>query len=195
MKKNLKALLKESNGRINVYKKAILEAEKSFRELNSDNMQGTLIQIEDYLDSNQIYAFENWFDGVVWDGPNIKRYWVTVTLKYPYNKMPNPQAALRLVNTGAKVTFKESDDYVAVKVEKPDDLDPTTRKPKEKKERIWLVTLQIPRRFIEGAVDDDVEVPTEQPNALEPNKEEPKEEEAPAEAPEKPAGEAEEVEL
>lgn len=191
-KSNLKKALKEQDARISAYKKAIHESEKTFRQLNSDNMQATLIQFEDYLDSNHLYAFENWIDGVIWDGPNIKRYWVIVTLKYPYEKMPDPKGALRLVNTGAKISYKKTIEYVPIKVKNPDDIDPATRKPKEEIQDIWLVTVKVPRRFIEGAIDDEFEEPEDQKQA-EPSEEPSSEPEG--ETPEAPAEEGEELEL
>ena len=173
------SLSKGSKIRLEKYRLAIMESEKSFRELNSENMQGTLIQIEDYLDNNHLYAFDNWIDGVVWDGPVVKRYWVSITLKYPYDKMPDPQGAARLVNSGATVTFKESVEYVSVKVEQPDDLDPATRKPKEEKKDIWLITIRVPRRFIEAAIDDYEEMEPGAEQAEQPPEEPATEEEAP----------------
>lgn len=153
-KKRLRALLIESKNRSKTYNTKILEVEKSFRELDSGNNQATLIQFEDYLDNNHLYAFKNWIEGVVWDGPNVRRYWIDVTLKYPRVIMPDPRGAMRLVNSGAIITFKEDTEIVSVKPEKNDDLDPMTRKPKEKEEEIWLITIQVPRRFIEDAIED-----------------------------------------
>lgn len=177
----ISSLLENSDSRLRQYRLAITESEKSFRELNSENMQGTLIQIEDYLDNNHLYAFENWIDGVVWDGPTVKRHWVHITLKYPYDKMPDPQGALRLVNSGATITFKESVEYISIKVEKPDDLDPATRKPKEEKQDIWLITMDIPRRFIEDGIDDYEEIEPEAAEAEEAPEESGGEEEMPEE--------------
>ena len=153
-KKELRGLLEGSKHRIQTYTKKISESEKSFRELNSTNIQATLIQFEDYLDNNHLYAFENWIDGVIWDGPNVRRYWIDITLKYPYKMMPDPRGAMRLVTSGAKITYKEDTEIVSIKPEKSDDLDPMTRKPKEVEEDIWLINILVPRRFIEDAIDD-----------------------------------------
>ena len=84
--------------------------------------------------------------------------------------MPDPQGAMRLVNTGAKVTYKEDTETISITPKNADDLDPMTRKPKEKEEDIWLITILVPRRFIEDAIEDYQE--------LEPSKVEPPEEEA-----------------
>lgn len=170
-KKKLQTLLKESKNRSRVYSNKIFEVEKSFRELDSANNQATLIQFEDYLDNNHLYAFKNWIEGVVWDGPNIRRYWVDLTLKYPRYLMPDPKGAMRLVNSGAIITFKEDTEIVSVRPEKNDDLDPMTRKPKEKEEEVWLITIQVPRRFIENAIEDYEELEP-QPVAQEPEIEE-----------------------
>lgn len=192
MSKNQVASLLENSGtRLKKYQIAITEAEKSFRELDSKNMQGTLIQIEDYLDSNHLYSFANWIEGIVWDGPIVKRYWISITLKYPYKKMPDPQGALRLVNSGATVTFKESVEYVPIEVKQPDDLDPATRKPKEEKIDIWLITIRVPRRFIEAAIDDYEEM---EPGAKQQEEQQTEEAETEEEAPEEEFG-GEELEL
>jgi len=173
----LQEQVRDTERRIKIYKKLINEAEKSFRQLNAQNMQGTLIQFEDFLDSSHLYAFRNWIDGVVWDGPNVKRYWISVTLKYPYDKMPEPRGGMRLVNMGAYITYKQSTETLPTKVEGPEDLDPITRKPKEEKVDIWLVQICVPRRFIQDAIDDEEE--------LEP---EPQETEEPEETPEEGEG-------
>lgn len=142
----------------------ITEAQRSFRQLNSQNMQGTLIQFEDYLDQNHIYAYENWIEGVIWDGPNVRRYWVDITLKYDYEQMPDPRGAARLVETGAKITYREDKEIVQSDSKNPDNLDPVTRKPREESRPIWLIVISVPRRFIEDAIDDydDIDQPRPQ---------------------------------
>ena len=34
----------------------------------------------------------NWFKGEIVEGPEIEKYWVTVTLMYPHKLMPTPGA-------------------------------------------------------------------------------------------------------
>jgi len=166
-KEKLKSLIEQSNYRIKKYKEKILEVEKSFRELNSLNMQAVLIQFEDYLDNNNLYAFDNWLEGIIWDGPNVKRYWVDVTLEYPYDKMPDPLGAMRLVNTGAKISYKKSTEIISVPVRNANDLDPVTRKPKEKKIDVWLVKILVPRRFIDNSVEEYSELEPEKNDSIE----------------------------
>jgi len=156
-KSEIRHHLVESKKRITAYNKVLNEAERTFRELNSRNMQATLIQIEDFFDSNNLYAFNNWFEGVIWDGPNVNRYWVELTLQYPFKLMPEPRAMARFAEMGVKYKFVETTIMTAVEIKKPDDLNPVTRKPKEKEEHIWLITLKIPRHLIEDPMPDDTE--------------------------------------
>lgn len=175
----LEEQVRETERRIKTYKKLINEAEKSFRQLNAQNMQGTLIQFEDFLDSSHLYAFRNWIDGAVWDGPNVKRYWISVTLKYPYDKMPEPKGGMRLVNMGAYITYTLSSEKVPATVDGPDDLDPITRKPKEEEVDIWLIEICVPRRFVQDAIEDEMDVEIEQEPKTEESEETPEEGTAP----------------
>lgn len=130
----------------------IMEAERSFRELDSENMQATLIQIEDFFDTNNLYVYKNWFNGELWDGPDIKRHWVELTLMYPYNDMPDPKGAKRLVNAGAKIRFEESKGVFPVDhARAKDEIDNITRKPKEEERPVWLVHFKIPKNLIQDA--------------------------------------------
>lgn len=68
--------------------------------------------------------------------------------------MPDPDAALRLIKHGAKVYFKKDELVEPVKITKAEDLgveDPKTgkRKPKKKKTPVWLVTIEMPRDFVD----------------------------------------------
>lgn len=156
-KSELYTHLIESKNRIDAYNKVLTEAERTFRELNSRNMQATLIQVEDFFDSNNLYAFNNWFEGVIWDGPNIERYWIEITLQYPFELMPEPRAMLRFGEMGVKYDFEDTVIMVPKTVKSPSDLDSATRKPKEEEQHIWLVTLKIPRHLIEDPMPDDSE--------------------------------------
>ena len=156
-KSELYNYLVESSKRIRVYDSILSESERTFRELNSRNMQATLIQIEDFFDSNNLYAFNNWFEGLVWDGPNVDRYWIELTLQYPFELMPEPRAMLRFGEMGVTYDFEQTTVKVPIKVKNPNDLDPMTRKPKEEEKKRWLVTLRIPRHLIEDPMPDETQ--------------------------------------
>jgi hypothetical protein len=100
-----------------------------------------------------LYAYKNWEYGEVIAGPDVSRYWITVSLMYPYKMMPDPDGALRLIDHGARVFFRQEELLEPVKVVTPDDLgpeDPKTgkRKPKKKKSKIWIVDIEMPRDFV-----------------------------------------------
>lgn len=124
----------------------------------------TLMQVDSVLDSLNVYAYENWIEGEIVDGPAIERYWVTVTLMYPKKLMPNPDGAKRLVDAGCKVYYAKDDFITAAKLVTPDDIDYEQRGPdaqpkaKEVKRAVWLVTLEIPRQFMDSLVTDKVQI-------------------------------------
>jgi hypothetical protein len=67
--------------------------------------------------------------------------------------MPDPDGALRLIKHGARVFFYHDELVEPVKITKPDDLGPTDpktgeRKPKSKKSKVWVVTIEMPRDFV-----------------------------------------------
>lgn len=122
----------------------------------------TLLQVDSVLDSLNVYAYENWIDGEIVDGPAIERYWVTVTLMYPRKMMPNPDGAKRLVDAGCKVYYAKDEFVTAAKLETPDDMDyeklgaDGMPRAKEVRRPVWLVTLEIPRSFMDSLVTDRV---------------------------------------
>lgn len=137
------------------------------RLADSEDLVDIMISVENYLDTNDIYTFKNWIDGEVVSGPYVKKYWVKVTLKYDYEKMPDPTGGLRLLKHGTKITFRRGVEEVPIEIKSPDDYQPGTKKPKMKKKKIWLIDLLIPRRFVESITkevmdlyDEDVDVDT-----------------------------------
>lgn len=138
---------------------ASYKTRKLINRLNdSKNLVDVLIQFERFIDSLDLYVYKHWFDGEVVDGPNISRYWISVILKYPYNKMPDPNGGLRLIKHGVKVYYKKTHEIMSVDIQTPDDYEPGTKKPKKNKKKIWLVEIIIPRKFIEELDDSDLEL-------------------------------------
>tara|TARA_B100001245_G_C22718501_1_gene349218 strand:- start:55 stop:561 length:507 start_codon:yes stop_codon:yes gene_type:complete len=123
--------------------------------LRSIDGNGTLLDIllefEHMLDEQGMYGYENWKLGEVAHGPKLSRYWLNVTLMYPYLKMPNPRAALRLKNIGCDVNFKKATLKVPVTVKSQEDLD-MKKKPKLKNHTVWLVDVWMPRKFVDEAL-------------------------------------------
>ena len=110
-----------------------------------------LLEFEHMLEEQGMYGYENWKEGEVAQGPKLSRYWLNVTLMYPYLKMPNPKAKARLENIGCDVKFKKATLKTPRTVKKQEDLD-TNRKPKLDSEDVWLVDVWMPRKFVDEAL-------------------------------------------
>jgi len=120
--------------------------------VDSSSDLNVLIDFEEVLDNLNIYSYKNWEHGEVIAGPEVSKYWVTITLMYPYKLMPDPDASLRLIKHGARVFYGKDTFMEPVKIQTPDDLQPPDesgkRKPKRIKRPVWLVTIEMPRQFV-----------------------------------------------
>jgi len=140
---------------LNTYMKEIEELKQTLDNLiDSSSDLNILLEFEEVLDNLNIYAYKNWEYGEVLAGPEVSKYWVTVTLMYPYKLMPDPDAAMRLIKHGARVFFGKDTMIEPKKIKTPDDLgeiDPESgkRKPKKIKRPVWLVTIEMPRQFVD----------------------------------------------
>jgi hypothetical protein len=120
-----------------------------------------LLEFEGILDNLHLYAFKNWINGEVVDGPHISRYWVEATLMYPEKMMPDPDGALRLTKHGCYVYFQKEDFIINVDIKSPEDLetnDRGERKPKKVKKPVWLVKIVMPRHFVDEFNSSKIEV-------------------------------------
>lgn len=112
----------------------------------------TLMFIQEFMDSINIFAYENWINGKITDGPNIKKYWVDITVMYKHNHMPDPRAGSRLTKRGCKVKFYK-DSVEVPKTIKTDDYDSSAsaseKRKRKKKIDAWVVEIKIPRHIID----------------------------------------------
>lgn len=120
------------------------------RLTKSEDLIDILIDIENYFDSNNLYAFKNWIKGEVVGGPFVKKYWIKVVLKYPYKDMPDPDGGLRLLKHGTKIHFGIALEKYPIEVKSESDFEPGTKKPKMKNKKVWLITFLIPRKFVQN---------------------------------------------
>jgi hypothetical protein len=71
--------------------------------------------------------------------------------------MPDPRAALRLINIGCKVSFAKTRIEVPIEVKDYEDFVQGTRYPKMSKKRVWMVEVTIPFELMddikEGSID------------------------------------------
>lgn len=126
---------------------------------DSPHLLDILLQMEDVLDSLDIYVFKNWYSGEVAEGPVVRRYWLDFTLKYPYDKMPDPKAALRLLKHDVRVDFwkakvKGAEFIDADEANQAEDNEVGSHEASEEdkrddeKDTVWLVRISIPRRLV-----------------------------------------------
>lgn len=135
----------------------ILSQYKLIQELyKNDDFFEILINIDDFFDILNLYVFPNWLEAEVVDVDFLK-YFTSITLKTPYEKMPHPKGAQLLLKYDCQVKYRETYEYVPrdVKVLSDTYLDKRTgeRKPKAEKKKVWIIDLLIPNRYL---INDNV---------------------------------------
>jgi hypothetical protein len=124
-----------------------------------NDLLGMLMEFERTLDNAEIFAYKNWILGELVEGPDISRYWIKTVWMYPYALMPDPNAGLRLTKLGAKVNFRKGIFKKPVKVTGPKDwVDPETKRAKMAEHDIWLVTIELPMKYITRGLTQTPEI-------------------------------------
>lgn len=124
-----------------------------------NSLLDTLLEFERTLDNAEIFAYKNWILGELVEGPTIGRYWYKTVWMYPYAMMPDPNAGLRLTKLGAKVNFRKGIFKKPVTVRGPQDwADPETKRAKMSEYEIWLVTIDMPIKYINRGLEQNPEI-------------------------------------
>ncbi len=127
----------------------------------SENVLDILVEFERVFDELDIYVYKNWLKGEIVEGPKIDRYWITVTLMYPYKLMPDPDGAMRLIDHGCKVWMGQDTLKHVAKVEGADTLERNeeTGKLEAKviESPVWVVKVTMPRHFVDEIQTDKVQ--------------------------------------
>ena len=114
-----------------------------------------LMEFEKTIDNSNLYAYKNWMDGELVEGPVIDRYWFTTTWMYPQTLMPDPDGSLRLIKYGCKVYYKKDTYLEPSKVLSGKDLkgglSNERKQAKIIEHPVWLVTIEMPRKFVDEA--------------------------------------------
>lgn len=131
---------------------------------NTNTLLDMLLNVEGVLDKLDMYAYENWIEGVVVAGPDIKRHWITITLMYEYENMPDPSALKRLDSINCRLNMRKSQFTEPVRVNSVHDTELVTRdgitrrRAKTKTTDVWLVTIDVPRSLVDEFSGDAVEL-------------------------------------
>jgi len=138
----------------------IKDAVENINRINgNETLLDLLLEFEKILDETGIYAYKNWSLGEVVVGPLLERHWFSVTLMYPHKQMPDPDAMRRLTKQGCKVEYVKEQVETPVKVKSIEDIeDLQSKTPKTEKKDVWLVKIEMPRRFIENFDDRSLEI-------------------------------------
>lgn len=108
----------------------------------SPHLLDILVQMEDVLDSFDLYVFKNWIKGEVVEGPSVRRYWFDFTLRYPIDQMPDPKGAMRLLKHGVRINYEKAT------VEKDNGDEPMEEDATTPRATHWEIKISIPRRLI-----------------------------------------------
>ena len=122
----------------------------------------TIMDFERVLDSLDIYAFANWKKGELIEGPILEKHWVECTFMWPLKSMPDPDGGKRLTIYRAKVSYSKDDLLTPMDVKSYDDFRSGTKKPKMRKDRVWLVKIRLPIELIKEFRDGFKEVEGEE---------------------------------
>jgi hypothetical protein len=135
---------------------------KKISETNS--LLDMLLEFERVLDDRDIYTYKNWMKGEILEGPLFDRHYITVKLMYPEADMPDPAGAKRLFKLGCLVKYDKNTLRSPIKVKTPDDITmvPTPdgrmrTKAKTKDEPVWVVSVKMPRRYVDEFSTDTIE--------------------------------------
>lgn len=142
--------------------KMVNDSIKKISETNS--LFDMLLQFEEVLAEVDLYAFKNWIKGEILSGPDLKRHYVVVKLMYKNTEMPDPAGAKRLMARGCLVSFEKDTLVTPRKVKSYNDIKIETRpdgntryRAKPQKEPVWVVTVEMPRRYVDEFSTDVVE--------------------------------------
>ena len=110
----------------------------------SDGSMNTLLDFERVIDEADVYAYKNWINGELVQGPDVGRYSCTCTFMWPYKLMPDPRATLRLATIGCNVKMMKSKIDVPVAVTSYEDFQSGSRYPKMQENKVWFMQIEIP---------------------------------------------------
>jgi len=143
-----------------------------------ESLLDMLLEFEGILDEVDLYAYKNWMKGEILEGPDVGRHWVTAKFMYMSEDMPDPAGAERLLSRGMKVKFCREELKYPKKIKNWDDVDQARSfnargggygglgglggvgyvKPKVMTDKVWVVEIQMPRKYVDNTIQDYVDV-------------------------------------
>ena len=124
----------------------------------TDSNLATLMDFERVLDELDLYAFRNWKQGELVEGPTYERYFVTCIFMWPRKMMPDPEGAARLLDYGCEVRYKQDQLQYPLKVKSPSDFKPGTKMNKLVSKPVWLVEIVMPKKLMQDVTKGSLEL-------------------------------------
>lgn len=146
---------------------------------DQDGLLDILLGVEEYFDNMDLYAYKNWINGEIVEGPNVSKYWVEITLKFSHDTFPDPVATKIFEKQGTKIFVRP--DWEVHPIEHPrsnDDMQSilgnaaNLSTPKDERTPILLVKFQIPRRLVNPESFDEYKLMASDFNSNSMNEEE-----------------------
>lgn len=140
----------------------IIDAIQSVKEITlSDSALSTLLDFERVLDELNLYAFKNWKQGEVVKGPDYEKYFVSVTLMWPYKFMPDPRGGEQLLNYNCVVQYRKDNLEYPVLIKSEFDFQPGKKIAKTKKTKVWLVEITMPKQLMDEIAKGSIDIENE----------------------------------
>lgn len=123
-----------------------------------------LLEFEGVLDDLDLYAYKNWNQGEILEGPSVHRHYINVKLMYPYKKMPDPEGAKRLLARDCLVKYNKDTLLTPRKIKTFDDVEVDLRPDGSQKyiaktdsQPVWVVSIDMPRRFVDEFTSEKIQ--------------------------------------
>ena len=124
----------------------------------SNNLLEILSDFERVLDNLDMYAYLNWGNGELVEGPVSSRHWVSAKFMWPKKLTPDPAFLNRLSNNGIDFDVKTDSFERSIHVKNHDDFKPGTFYPKQVKHPVWVIEIWIPKFMIQEVEQGYIEL-------------------------------------
>lgn len=115
------------------------------RRLNNDKkMLDVSMDVVRFLDEIGAFAYKNWIYGEVVEGPDVKKYYTYIKFMFPEDLVPDPEVLRRLKKLNCVISL-DKDDYKKVNLVTGDF---SNMRYKNTMHKVWVVSLEIPNRFL-----------------------------------------------
>lgn len=110
-----------------------------------------LCNIDSFFDLLGVYVYPNWFESEIVD-MKFYKYFTEIMLRQPQDKKPAEEGAELLKKYNCQIEYLKAEDFKAKQINSPKDVEWSGKLeryiPKLEKEKIWVVSVLIPNKYI-----------------------------------------------